>query len=406
MIVNCKGMKGSLEIICSKSMAQRYMLCCYLAGEIDEALNIEERIGILSDDTRAMRDCIEALSCPDHPAFLRCRESGTTLRTIMPIAAAQGRDVVILLEGSLASRPIAALEDELVDHGAVIRDEGSTIYVSGQIDTGEYRMSGHVSSQYTSGLLFALAALGGGGEVYVDTRPQSLPYIEMTIKALEMFGVKVNTSTRGRGLAFEMPAGQKLTWTKKTRELLEGDWSNGAMWLAANQLLGNTLKLSGLSNDSLQGDKMIASILSLYERNDRKTISIDVGDTPDIVPAIALVALTSSARTIITNAGRLRYKESDRLATISRMLTDLGATVHEGLAELEIEGSNGMLLSGTDEIINTESDHRMAMLAAFASIVCKKPVRMDHPESVKKSYPMFFEEIVKLGGSVVNEDDC
>lgn len=406
MIVNCKDMRGSLEIICSKSMAQRYMLCSYLAGNIDEALRIEERIGVLSDDTRAMRDCIEALSCPDHPAFLRCRESGTTLRTIMPVAAAQGRDVVILLEGSLAQRPIAALEDELVAHGAIIKDEGSTIYVSGKIDLGEYRMSGHVSSQYTSGLLFGLAALGGGGEVYVDTRPQSLPYIEMTIKALEIFGVTVNVSNRGRGLAFEIPKGQKLTWTEKALELLEGDWSNGAMWMAANQLLGNSIELSGLSENSLQGDKMIASILSLYEKNDRKTISIDVGDTPDIVPAIALIALTSSARTIITNAGRLRYKESDRLATIARMLKQIGVKVQEGLDELVIDGTNGKQLPGTDEVINTESDHRMAMLAAFASIVTKKAIRMDHPESVKKSYPGFFDEIIKLGGSVVNEDNC
>ena len=403
MIVNCKDMKGELEIICSKSMAQRYMLCCYLSGKLDEALNIEERIGRLSEDTKAMRDCIEALAYPHDPAFLRCRESGTTLRTIMPVALAQGREAVLLLEGSLAQRPIAALEDELEAHGASIKDEGSTIYVNGKLEAGAYRMSGRVSSQYTTGLLFGLAALGGGGEVYVDSRPQSLPYIEMTIKALDTFGVKVETEKRGRGIAFSMAAGQKLEWNENAYKLLEGDWSNGALWLAANQLLGGSLTLTGLSDDSLQGDKNFANILRLYESTERTTISIDVGDTPDLVPAIALLALTSSSRTIITNAGRLRYKESDRLATISSILRKLGAKVIEEEEGLIIDGTSGSLLPGTDEVIETESDHRMTMMASFASIICEKPVRIDHPESVRKSYPAFFEDIEKLGGSVIYE---
>ena len=155
-----------------------------------------------------------------------------------------------------------------------------------------------------------------------------------------------------------------------------------------------------MQKDSKQGDKQIERIISLYEHRLSSSIQIDVSDTPDIVPAIALRAAAADIDTDIINAGRLRYKESDRLASISKILTQLGADVMEGSDNLRIKGSCGRLLKGSDEVISVESDHRMVMLAAFASIICEKPVIIDEPEAVRKSYPTFFDDIVMLGGRV------
>jgi 3-phosphoshikimate 1-carboxyvinyltransferase len=395
-------MKGRIEVKCSKSIAQRYMILSYLAGKNDEAINIERRVGKLSEDVAAMKDCLESLieTPVDKEADLGCKESGTTLRILMPVIPALGRKGILIPEGSLADRPIAALEDELVDHGATIIDRDTGIFVKGPIEPGEYRMSGNVSSQYTSGLLIALAILDEDSSVYLDARPQSMPYIEMTMRCLELFGVKIEIERYGRGFLFKVPGDSQIQWTEECTTLFEGDWSNGSMWLAANYLLNDTLEVRGLSAESLQGDRKYASILSLYLDNKRKIINIDVGDTPDVVPAIALVAATSNARTIIQNAGRLRFKESDRLYAIAQILKHLGAKVTELENGLQIEGTYGHLLKGSDKDVETYNDHRMVMLAAFLSIVTEIPVKISNTAAVAKSYPDFFEEIIRLGGRV------
>ena len=400
--IDCKSMKGRIEVKCSKSIAQRYMILSYLAGKNDEAINIERRVGKLSEDVAAMKDCLESLieTPVDKEADLGCKESGTTLRILMPVIPALGRKGILIPEGSLADRPIAALEDELVDHGATIIDRDTGIFVKGPIEPGEYRMSGNVSSQYTSGLLIALAILDEDSSVYLDARPQSMPYIEMTMRCLELFGVKIEIERYGRGFLFKVPGSSQIRWTEECTTLFEGDWSNGSMWLAANYLLNDTLEVRGLSAESLQGDRKYASILSLYLDNKRKIINIDVGDTPDVVPAIALVAATSNARTIIQNAGRLRFKESDRLYAIAQILKHLGAKVTELENGLQIEGTYGHLLKGSDKVVETYNDHRMVMLAAFLSIVTEMPVKISDPEAVAKSYPDFFDDIIRLGGRV------
>jgi len=312
--------------------------------------------------------------------------------------------VSFCMGGRLPARPLSALYDNMVSHGCKLSVQGlSPFTCEGQLKSGIYTMPGNVSSQYVSGLLFALPLLSGDSTIRVEGVLESRPYIDMTLDALRLFGVAI---LEEEGQVFRIPGGQTGRSPKNVR--VEGDWSNAAFWLSAGAIGHNGVTCTGLNLNSLQGDRAIVKMLArfgaqVYGENDSVTVSagrlhgieIDAADTPDLVPVLAAVASSAEGKTIIRNAGRLRIKESDRLHTVAACLSGLGADVAETEDGLIIVGKKG--LSGGE----TESfgDHRIAMTAAVISARCTGPVLIKNAQAVNKSYPGFFMDFnTKLGG--------
>lgn len=394
--VDCSRLNGEVRVPMSKSILHRYLICNYIDGNYDDIENIEAKAGRLSDDVIATKDCLMAIINNDKE--LRCRESGTTLRFLMPLVAAMGYECELIAERSLVGRPMKEFIDELNRHGADISysksEDGSEerYSVKGKLTEGDYELPGNISSQYISGLMLASDLIDGDAWIIIEDGVASEPYIDMTAQVIKAYDM-------GR---------QEM--------LLEGDWSGGAMWVVANDLLGGRLKVNGLQPASLQGDSRIIDILNdfaieqlIAEEYGSRDLRIDASDWPDIVPAIALKAVAAALsedghglRTVITGAGRLKFKECNRLQAIAAILSKLGANIIAGNDgdSLIINRMTGSKIPGCDEAIDTYGDHRMVMLAAMASIITEKPVKVDGYEAVAKSYPAFFEDIERMGGLV------
>ncbi len=372
---------GCVTVIPSKSQAHRLLICAAFADKITTLLCPET-----NRDIEATVDCLNALgasirrtkegyhvvpvSCIPEKAELNCCESGSTLRFMLPIVGALGVDATMTMAGRLPQRPLSPLWEEMERMGCTLtRPTADTIRCQGKLREGEYTIDGGVSSQFITGLLFALALMGGSSTLTVTGKVESKPYIEMTKKALSLFDAP-NFHTPG-----------KLT--------VEGDWSNGAFWLAANAL-GSDLTVSGLDPDSPQGDRAVVAILSLMESS---CPTVSAADIPDLVPILS-VAATAMNGAVFTDIRRLRLKESDRVASVINMLHCLGGKAEA--AEDTLTVYPAALQGGTVDSVN---DHRIAMAAAIAATVCSKPVTILGAESVNKSYPQFWAEYRRLGGN-------
>ncbi|MBQ0018427.1 MAG: 3-phosphoshikimate 1-carboxyvinyltransferase [Clostridiales bacterium] len=411
--VELKKLKGTIDVPLSKSLAHRYLICAYIAGdfaaikEFAEKFEASEDAGYrLCDDVKATLNSIRKLIEEERPV-LNCGESGTTLRLLLPVAATMGKEAEFVAEGSLVGRPVKELTDELKKHGASIEyiekgvcsdtyseddacsnvgneitsDGSLRIRLSGKLEPGTYTIPGNISSQYISGLLLAFYAMGGQSKLNIEGNIESKSYVAMTEEVIRAYK------------DFKSVKGQCSSRTELECRILEGDWSAAAMWMAAGRLSGDEIVLRGLSENSLQGDSCFADILKkIYERD----MVIDISDCPDLAPAIMLAALGTERRIGIAGAGRLRLKESDRLSTLASILRQLGAEVTEARDSLTVTGIGDRLLPGSDEPVDCCGDHRMVMFAALASIKCEKAVIIKDPECVSKSYPGFFEELKRL----------
>lgn len=380
---------GSVRAISSKSAAHRLLICAALAGSSTQVL-----CDTTSRDIEATRACLDALSAGE--ALLPCGESGSTLRFLLPVAAALGREVTFVMQGRLPERPLAPLDAELTAHGAVLsRPQPDRLLVRGQLTPGAYTLPGNVSSQYISGLLFALPLLDGASTLTVTGAVESAPYIAMTLDALAQFGIR--------------PRLQGDTWLISPAPYrgpasvhVEGDWSNAAFWLCMGALSG-PVTVTGLDRESLQGDRAVLELLRRFGAEVRESdqgctvcaaplhgIEIDAAPIPDLIPALSIVAAAAQGDSRIYNAQRLRLKESDRIATVCRMLRALGASVDETADGLIIHGGRP-LTGGT---VDSANDHRIAMAAAIAAVLC--PVRVEDAQAVEKSYPTFWNELEHL----------
>ena len=380
-------LSGEMPAIASKSMAHRLMICAALAKE-----QTEISCATTSKDMEATAACLSAMK---RGGLLPCGESGSTLRFLLPVAAALGLSAEFHMEGRLPQRPLFPLDRELESHGIVLsRPQEDILAVSGQLQPGAYTLPGDVSSQYISGLLLALPLLDAPSTLTVTGKVESAPYIEMTLSAMSTFGV---TAEKKENTYYIVPQ----TYRSPGALTVEGDWSNAAFWLCAGAL-GKPVTVTGLNTESLQGDKAVCEILARFgakveQAADRVTVSpapltavdIDASEIPDLVPVLAVVAAAAEGTTKIYNAGRLRLKESDRLETVARMLTALGGKVEELADGLVITGIG--LTGGTVDSCN---DHRIAMAAAIASVLC--PVKVTGANAVEKSYPAFWEDIERL----------
>lgn len=398
--VNGKGLHGQIPAIASKSMAHRLLICAALSSDPSQI-----RCETLSDDITATADCLRALGCemnyaggiyyaspasaPER-ATLNCRESGSTLRFLLPVVGALGVGCRIDMQGRLPMRPLSPLYEELLRHGMSISPEGSNpLLLSGRLRGGRYTLRGDVSSQFISGLLFALPLLSEDSELIITGKRESVSYIEMTLCALRAYGIKINATKEG----YFVPGRQK--YRSPGSVSVEGDWSNGAFWLAC-AALKSPVTVTGLDSASLQGDRAVIEALEkICAAGDR--VMIDACDIPDLVPVLSVVAMAQNKTTVIYNASRLRLKESDRIETTAKLLRAVGASVTETEDGLRIKGDPARLHSGT---VDAAGDHRIAMAAAVASVVCGD-VTIEGSEAVNKSYPSFFEDFRRLGGIVV-----
>ena len=417
-------LNGTIGAVPSKSQAHRALICAALA---DGPTRIE--CDGESGDIAATVACLKALGAeirreaggysviPNSefripnlrakPVMLPCGESGSTFRFLLPIVCALGRDVSFIPKGRLPQRPLSPLIDELVRHGCSLSALGAVpFHASGQLVPGRYSMDAGVSSQFVSGLLFALPMLGGDSELRLDGRAESFPYVELTLAMLEVFGIKADFD----GAVFSIPGGQAYRSPGAVR--IEGDWSNAAFWLGAGAIGSGRVTCNGLDLRSRQGDRAVVDVLKRFgacveegdsavtvSGGDLKGIEIDASDIPDLVPILAVVAASAEGRTAIRNAGRLRDKESDRLAAIAAAMRGLGADVSETEDGLLIRG--GAALSGGT--VSSCGDHRIAMALAIAAVACTGAVRMTGAEAVGKSYPGFFDDFQSLGGELVRE---
>ena len=410
-------LKGEIAAIASKSMAHRYMICAALA---DTQSFVE--CHSTSEDIEATMACLTALGAHfekknngymitpiDREAMqesmsLPCKESGSTFRFLLPVAATFGKKIQFLQEGRLPNRPLSPLYEEMTSHGAVMSPQGENPFkCEGKLTSGTYRLAGNVTSQFISGLLFALPMLEGDSRIELTSKLESKLYVDMTLQVIRLFGIRIDVEDN----VYIIQGNQKYRSPKEG--IVEGDWSNAAFWLCAGAIGKNPIAMIGLDEDSLQGDKAIIRILKEFgadikSENGQITVStgkliginIDAADIPDLVPIMAAVAAVAEGKTTIYNAERLRLKESDRLKTVSETLNTLGADVSETEDGLVINGKQE-LVGGT---VNASGDHRIAMMAAIAALRCKKEVIIENAEAVNKSYPAFFEDYNRLSGKV------
>lgn len=413
---------GRIRIPSSKSVVHRLLVCASL-GKNEVFLHFDG----VSKDIQATADCLASLGAsievrPDgflvhpissltsvsnhslqtehNPILLPAGESGSTLRFLMPLVGMLGCSAAFVMHGRLSERPLAPYDRLLEEHSMQIRREGTLLHCEGRLQSGDYCLPGNISSQYFSGLLMSLPLLSSDSCLQATGVLESPGYIALTEDALRLSDVRF---TREGENAWHIFGGQRPKLAPEV--YAEGDWSNAAFFLCIGALSESGVSVSGLQLDSSQGDRAILSILNdfgalLFSDGDTVTVrrgethplEIDARDIPDLVPVLAVLCSAAPGTSRITGAARLRFKESDRLRAVKLMIQNLGGDLEELSDGLIIHGS-GRLRGGMTEAFN---DHRIAMSAAVASVLCSESVVISHAECVDKSYPAFWRDFESL----------
>jgi len=394
-------LKGGITPPSSKSQAHRAVIAAALAGGVSTLSHLAR-----SQDIQATLDCMTALgACGEQAAQdtvrvhgtgtcisrtremprFDCGESGSTLRFLIPVVLAVAGGGAFTGRGRLMERPQQPYFDIFEEKGIFYEQKDGVLTVKGTLKPGTYQLPGNVSSQFITGLLYALPLLAGDSEIVLTTPLESEGYVDMTLQVLEQFGIKVTRQQNG----FVIPGAQQY----QSRDVcIEADWSQAAFWYAA-RALGSDLSIGGLNKLSAQGDRVIAQ--QFEQLTSPGDVTLDVSQCPDLVPALAAMAAVRQGKTYITNAARLRIKESDRLAAVTDVLNKMGADVTEQPEGLTIVGRDG-LAGGVS--VDSHNDHRIAMMTAIAATRCQRPVTVLGAQCVAKSYPDFWEDYEKLGG--------
>lgn len=385
---------GNINVPPSKSVAHRYLLGAALTGEDCVLSGVD-----YSEDIMATVDCLDALGvgittdgdkvtvsgkiAAEDGACLNCRESGSTLRFLIPIALCSGKRITFCGGKRLFERPLDVYAELCRECGFTFEMGESSLTVCGELKSGDYKIRSDVSSQFISGLIFALVYLNGEASVEIIPPFESKPYVDLTLDALRNFGADV-------GFTSEYKIEIKPATLHGLSSAIEGDYSNAA-FLDAFNCTGSQITLCGLSDDSLQGDRVYREY---FEKLMDGTPTLDVSDCPDLAPIlIALAALRDGAT--LTGTDRLAAKESDR-----------GASMHAELSKLcggLVFGDNSITVPKQDlaysgVVLDGHNDHRIVM--ALSVILSHIGGEIDGIEAVKKSYPRFFDDIKMLGAEV------
>ncbi len=400
----------------SKSISHRAIICAGLADGISKIDNL-----IYSEDIIATMSGLEALGAKaslyndqlalqgvsDHKceeAIIDCNESGSTIRFMIPLASILSKKTTVIGSQRLSERPLTSYYN-IFDQQHLSYSTNNNhlpLVIKDQIKPDTFSIEGNISSQFISGLLFALPLLPSDSKILITTPLESIGYVDLTIDMLKQFGILIKNKDYTQ---FEISGNQAYQSQDIT---IESDFSQAAFWIVAG-LIGKEMQLKNMDRKSLQGDQAIVQTVinmggKIVWENDLLTVFpsktfgtiIDVSQIPDLVPILAVLASVSKGTTKLINGARLRIKESDRLTSTATELAKLGANIHEENDGLVIEGKE--MLEGGE--VDSWNDHRIAMAMAIASIRCKSPVIINGFESVKKSYPHFWEDFKQLGGNI------
>ena len=410
-------LSGSVTPPPSKSQAHRLLICAALGHRPSKVF-----CDALNDDLRATMESLNALgatiSYADgafdvQPVVCRkggelpCGESGSTLRFLLPIAAALGSESTLSGKGKLPQRPMGQLTDALSMHGVQIVEHRADAHLpltcKGLLTGGDYTLPGDISSQYFTGLLFALPLLDTPSSINILGELTSASYVGMTLDALQQSGITIETTEKG----FYVPAPQRYDTPSQVR--VEGDWSAAAFWLVAGVTGKRPVTICGMNVESLQGDRRIVEHLRKMGGDIRFTddaivaypsqlrgAELDCVDTPDLVPILSVAAAAARGTTLFTHVGRLRYKESDRLAAMKSLLDAFAISSEIGEDTFSVTGGQ----ASAQRPVDSFGDHRIAMSAAIMATVAGCEVTIKGAECVAKSYPLFYEDFMALGGSV------
>ena len=341
-------------------------------------------------------------------AVLDCGESGSTLRFLLPVAAALGADATFTGQGRLPERPLSPLYEEMTAHGVKMTPNGKMpLKCEGKLPAGLYTIDGGVSSQFISGLLMALPLTGIQSKIVVTGKQESASYIALTLNALKQFGIEIQTVTDG----YIIPSGQEFT-APGTQIAVEGDWSAAAFWITAGVAGSKPVTCTGLDYEcSAQGDRRIINVLrsmgadistaggTITARPSNLTAArIDCADIPDLVPILAVAASSAQGTTIFDNIRRLRIKESDRVQSILQLLGTAGIYAFASDNTLTVTGGPARGCT-----YDPSGDHRMAMSAAILASTKDVQITISDAECTAKSYPAFFDDFNALGGTVSNQ---
>lgn len=404
------GLFGEITAPPSKSFLHRYLILAALSDKKTKIICKNP-----SDDVLATVECLRCLGAEisvfDNEilvipkpflkkALLNCANSASTLRFLMPVCAALGIDAEFTLGDTLKKRPHAVFCEEMRKCGVKCSFDGEKIYISGKISQNTICLSSSVSSQLISGFLMAMPVLSDNFEIIIDEKPSSRQYIEMTKGAILEFGAEIVEksnvfSARGK-------------YTSPEKILCEGDFSSAAFYLVGGVISGK-IRILGLNEKSLQSDAKIIDIIKsangkiYYEngacvvgKSEISPICIDIDEYPDLFPILCILAAYAKGESLLYNAKRLKYKESDRLFASHEMLKNLGVDAEIFDDSLKIFGK-GELLGGK---INAYSDHRIAMSAFIASAISERGVEIDDTSCINKSYPDFLKHFSALGGKI------
>ncbi len=406
-------LSGTIAIKASKSVMHRALICaalsegisllknCYISHDITATMEILTKLGatfsVVGDNIKV---CGIAKKPITDNLILNANESGSTIRFLIPIAAALGYDAIFTGENRLKTRPLDIYKEVLGENGVSVDYDGELPFtVSGKLCANNFPMHGNISSQFISGMLFALPLLNGDSSVEVIPPFESRGYVDITCDVLQQFGVTINSHEN----TYSLQGNQSYNACDYT---VEGDYSQAAFFLVAN-CLGAKLNITNLNENSLQGDKQILDILKnigvdisfingTVKTNCTKlqSFDIDAANIPDLVPILCVLASFCDGVSTIKNVERLKIKESDRIKSSLELINALGGCASYDGEAITIhpctEFSGG--------VIDTQNDHRIAMSAAIASIKSTAPVIIKGAECVNKSYPDFFTDIKMLGG--------
>lgn len=390
IVITPGKLHGKLQAIASKSHAHRLLICAAFADTETQIVCQQT-----NRDIDATADCLRALGAEitrtpggfyvvparniPTTAVLNCCESGSTLRFMLPIVGALGVDGTFLMEGRLPQRPLSPLWEEMERMGCMLtRPTENTLRCCGKLQGGNFRISGSVSSQFITGLLYACTLIGEESSIEITGNLESKPYIALTQQAMLQFGIDTAGFHIAKETRFRSPG----------HVCVEGDWSNAAFFLAANAL-GSNIELENLNEGSAQGDKAISPLLHQMQLH----ITVDASDIPDLVPILSVAAACMQGA-VFTNIQRLRIKESDRVASVIALLKALG-----GDAWADENTMTVLPCRFTGGTVDACGDHRIAMTAAIAATAANGPVTILGAQCVEKSYPAFWSEFKRLGGN-------
>lgn len=414
VVVNPSAIRGTLAAPPSKSAAHRLLIAAGLGGGVVRGLQLSADMEATLRGLRALGVQVRlengtaflspgARPASTEPVEVDCGESGSTLRFLIPLFAACGVSARFVGQGRLPTRPLGVYADCLPRHGVALQTAGGLpLTVTGQLRGGEFALPGDVSSQFITGLLFALPLCKGDSRIRLTSPLESRGYVDMTLTVLRQVGIRADSLPDG----WYIPGGQTF---RPVDTVVEGDWSQAAFLFAAGAL-GGEVRVTGLQPDTAQGDRAAFSLFRSFgadigEENGvlvcRKAplrgIEVDAAQIPDLVPVLAATAALARGITHITGAGRLRLKESDRLAAMADGLRRLGSQIEEGPDSLTITGVPAL----TGGVVEGYNDHRIVMSLAVAALGASTPVTITDAQSVAKSWPSFFADFSCIGGNVL-----